>query len=109
MNEKQMNDFIQRVLRDSDLQDTLGKASTHEEFVKSAVTLGEKLGYNFSEEDVTRTIAAAKAEEDAAAASGGVSGESEVPAANCSSSGTISHPAYTMQCGLSTQKCLCTL
>ena len=103
MDDSSLEGFVKKVLSDPSLQAALGKADSNDQFIKDAVALGAKNGFSFTEDDVRGMIATAKAAEDAEPAA------EALGAVGCSSRTTIVDPSYSMQCGLRTQKCLCTL
>jgi|ERR1051326_4993453 hypothetical protein len=107
--------FKRVVVRNRSVQDRLAAAASEKDFVKTAVQIAGEHGLPFSEsaarehlkrlQQVHPAYAATASEVDSGGGGGGGGGSSS----GCSSSGTSSSPAYSMQCGLSTQKCLCTI
>ena len=127
--------FKRVVVRDTDVQDRLAATSDQEEFIETAVALAAQHGFTFTvdeardhlremeqhhsasmtlsaEPDATTALSA---ESDASTAFSAEPDPSTNPPSRgpslvgCSSQNTVSNPSYSIQCGLSTQKCLCTL
>ena len=109
--------FKRVVVRNRSVQDRLAGAANEKDFVKTAVQVAGEHGLPFSEsaarehlkrlQQVHPAFAATASEVDPGGGGGGGGGGGS--SSGCSSSGTSSSPAYSMQCGLSTQKCLCTI
>jgi hypothetical protein len=107
--------FKRIVVRNRSVQDRLAAAGSEKEFISTAVGLAAEHGLPFSEsqarshlkrvQEVHPAFAATAAEVDPGGGGGGGGGSSS----GCGSQGTSSSPAYSLQCGLSTQKCLCTI
>ena len=58
-----LEQFQRLVLLDSSLQEILGRANSHDEFVHAVVKLGNEQGFKFSEVDVRGAVAAAQERE----------------------------------------------
>ena len=109
--------FKRVVVRNRSVQDRLAAAASEKDFVKTAVQVAGEHGLPFSEsaarehlkrlQQVHPAFAATASEVDPGSGGGGGGGGGS--SSGCSSSGTVSNPAYSIQCGLSTQKCLCTI
>lgn len=105
--------FKRIIVRNRAVQDRLGAAKNEDEFINTAVGLAAEHGLPFTErqarshlkktQELHPAFAATSAE--IAPSGGGGGGVSS----GCGSSGTSSSSAYSLQCGLSTQKCLCTI
>jgi len=108
--------FKRIILKNKTVQKSLASAKSEDDFISKAVSLAEKQGVPFTERQARNHLkttqelqpahAALAAEVDQPSGGGGGGGGSS---AGCGSSGTASNPAYSIQCGLSTQKCLCTI
>lgn len=108
--------FKRIILKNKTVQKSLASAKSEDDFISKAVSLAEKQGVPFTERQARNHLkttqelqpahAALAAEVDQPSSGGGGGGGSS---AGCSSSGTVSNPSYSIQCGLSTQKCLCTI
>jgi hypothetical protein len=109
--------FKRVVVRNRSVQDRLASAASEKDFVKTAVQVAGEHGLPFSEsaarehlkrlQQVHPAFAATASEVDPGGGGGGGGGGGS--SSGCSSSGTVSNPAYSIQCGLNTQKCLCTI
>jgi uncharacterized membrane protein YgcG len=109
--------FKRVIVRNRSVQDRLAAAKSEKEFISTAVGLAAEHGLPFSEsqarshlktvQEVHPAFAATSAEVDPGGGGGGGSGGGGT--SGCGSQGTSSSSAYSLQCGLSTQKCLCTI
>lgn len=108
--------FKRVIVRNRAVQDRLAAAGSEKEFISTAVGLAAEHGLPFSEsqarshlktvQEMHPAFAAVSAEIDPNPGGGGGGGGSSP---GCGSQGTSSSSAYSLQCGLSTQKCLCTI
>jgi hypothetical protein len=107
--------FKRVIVRNRAVQDRLAAAASEKEFISTAVGLAAEHGLPFTEsqarshlkkvQEVHPAFAATSAEINPGGGGGGGGGSSS----GCGSQGTSSSSAYSLHCGLSTQKCLCTI
>jgi hypothetical protein len=109
--------FKRIIVSNKGVQDALAAATSTEDFINKGVQLAEQNGVPFTAAEAQDHLAklqethpafvALSSEPGGGGGGGGSTGGGG--SSGCSSQNTVTNPAYSIQCGLRTQKCLCTL
>ncbi|QHS56044.1 Nif11 family protein [Mucilaginibacter sp. 14171R-50] len=102
-----IENFRQQLLTDTNLQQEALAAAANGDFAENMAALGAKHGHSFTADDVNAEMAKLKGGD--VASGSDMSAAAMSVKAGCGTSSTLPNPSYTMDCGASTQRCLCTL
>ncbi|RYU90911.1 Nif11 family protein [Mucilaginibacter terrigena] len=102
-----IEDFRKQLLTDTNLQQEALSAAENGDFAANIAALGQKHGFSFSADDVNSEME--KLQGGDSPADSNLQAGAMTAKAGCGSSSTLPNPSYTLDCGASTQRCLCTL